>query len=182
MQLKVLYENDIKKGYAAYTIIEIPDDDFTVLIDLDYQQRLNEAKPNKKDKVKKFTTIQEVFDEMNRKEYNAQRRFYRHKGEIKMPFKNDDDREEDADFMRYIPDNYDEEERSRKEEYEHTCELIRRALGKKQDWADMFIAVRIDGVPIREYAKSIGVDENNVSQKLKRAEKKLREVFKNRKI
>lgn len=182
MQIKVLYENDIKKGYPTYTTIEVPDEDFTVLIDLDYQQRLNEAKPNKKDKVKKFTSIQEVFDEMNRKEYNAQRRFYRYKGEIKIPFKNDDDMEENTDFMTYIPDNYDEEERSRNEEYEYICKLIRQAFGKKQGWADMFIAVRIDGIPIREYANSIGVDENNVSQKLKRAEKKLREVFKNRKI
>lgn len=46
----------------------------------------------------------------------------------------------------------------------------------------MFIAVRIDGMPIREYASSIGVDENNITQKLKRATKKLQQEYKNRRI
>ena len=46
----------------------------------------------------------------------------------------------------------------------------------------MFIAVRIDGIPIREYARSIDADENNISQKLKRAEKKLKEFFENHQI
>lgn len=182
MQIKVLYENNIKKGHPTYTIIEVPDDDCTVLIDIDYEQRLNAAKPNQKDKVKKFSTIQEVFDEMNREELNAHRRFYRHKGNLKKPFRKDEEMDDDADLMKYIPDNSVEEERERNYEHEYICEQIRKALGKKQDWAAMFIAIRIDGMSIREYAKMVGEDENNISQKLKRAEKKLREVFKKRQI
>ena len=46
----------------------------------------------------------------------------------------------------------------------------------------MFIAVRIDGTPIREYARSINADENNISQKLKRAEKKIKEFLENHQI
>ncbi len=46
----------------------------------------------------------------------------------------------------------------------------------------MFIAVRIDGMSIREYASSIGADENNITQKLKRATKKLEQEYKNRQI
>ena len=53
---------------------------------------------------------------------------------------------------------------------------------KKPEWADAFIAIRMDGEPIREYAAWNGVDENNITQKLKRAEKKLRENYLNRQI
>jgi predicted DNA binding protein len=35
---------------------------------------------------------------------------------------------------------------------------------------------------IREYASSIGVSENNITQKLKRATKKLQEEYENRQI
>jgi hypothetical protein len=37
-------------------------------------------------------------------------------------------------------------------------------------------------MPIRDYARSIGADENNITQKLKRAEKKLKEFFENHQI
>ena len=50
------------------------------------------------------------------------------------------------------------------------------------EWADAFIAIRLDGESVREYAARIGADENNISQKLKRAEKKLRENYKDRQI
>ena len=46
----------------------------------------------------------------------------------------------------------------------------------------MFIAVRIDGMSIREYASSIGASENNITQKLKRATQKLRKEIENRQI
>ena len=35
----------------------------------------------------------------------------------------------------------------------------------------------MDGEPIREYAARVGADENNITQKLKRAEKKLAEAY-----
>lgn len=182
MKIKVLYDTDIKNGHANYTTIEVPDDDYTVLIDIDYEQRLSQTKPEKRKEVKRFETLQEVFDEMNRQEYNANRRFNRKRGEMKIPFSKDELYEDDTNPMEYIPDNSQEEERNRNYEYEDVCQQIRQSLGKKKEWADMFIAVRIDGVSIREYATLIGTDENNISQKLKRAEKKLREFFENRQI
>ncbi len=51
------------------------------------------------------------------------------------------------------------------------CDWVRKVLVKKPEWADAFIAVRMDGESIREYAARIGADENNITQKLKRAEK-----------
>ena len=183
MKIKVLYDTDIIiNGHANYTTIEVPDDDYTVLIDIDYEQRLIQAKPEKRREVKRFETLQDVFDAMNRQEYNAHRRFNRKRGEMKTQFRKDDLYEDDTNPMEYIPENSQEEERNSNYEYENVCQQIRQALGKKKEWADMFIAVRIDGVSIREYETLIGTDENNISQKLKRAEKKLREFFENRQI
>ena len=55
--------------------------------------------------------------------------------------------------MDTFADNSQEIERIQESESEEVYQWIRTALGKKQDWADMFIAVHIDGMSIREYAK-----------------------------
>ena len=109
--------------------------------------------------------IQDAFNEkFNKPEYNNRHKFDRHKGySIAKP-------------------NADGLERAYQNEYEDVCQWIRTTLGKKQDWADMFIAVRMEGMSIREYASSIGVSENNITQKLKRATKKLEQEYKNRQI
>ena len=60
--------------------------------------------------------------------------------------------------------------------------LLLAVNGWHSEWADAFIAVRLDGESIREYAARIGADENNITQKLKRAEKKLRENYIDRQI
>mgnify|MGYP003183309742 FL=1 len=172
MKIRVLYEDHIKNGHKNYTTIEIPDGDYSVMLDIDYEQRLAEAKPEKKVEVKRCETLQEMFDLMNNKEYNHWRRYHRHLGNPKTPYRKDD--EVEIDVMDTFADNSQEIERIQESEREEVYQWIRKALGKKQDWADMFIAVRIDGIPIREYARSIGVDENNISQKLKRAEKNLK--------
>ena len=87
--------------------------------------------------------------------------------------------EEVADDRIFRRDELDREER---ESYEAICEWVRKVLAKKPEWADAFIAVRLDGESIPEYAARIDADENNITQKLKRAEKKLRENFKDRQI
>lgn len=84
--------------------------------------------------------------------------------------------------MDYLCTTSDDETRSRDYECEEICDWIRSTLSKKPDWADMFIAVRMEGMSIREYASSIGVSENNITQKLKRATKKLQEEYENRQI
>lgn len=120
-----------------------------------------------------------------RPDYNSWHKFDRHRGYSKaQPGK--DDGEDDVDtsepLMSEVADDRifrrDEIERERCESYEDICEKVRIILKKKPDWADMFIAVRMDELPIREYAAEIGADENNITQKLKRAEKRIRENWK----
>lgn len=62
-------------------------------------------------------------------------------------------------------------------DYEEMCAWVRNSLLKKPVWAEAFIAVRLDGMSIRDYAAKVGDSENNITQKLNRAAKKLREVY-----
>ncbi|CUH97173.1 hypothetical protein P22_3299 [Propionispora sp. 2/2-37] len=182
MKIRVLYEENIKNGHKFYTTIDIPDGDYSLMLDIDYEQRLAEAKPEKKAEVKRCETVQEMLDLMNSKEYNNWRRFHRHLGKPNTPFRKDDEAEDETDVMDTIADDSQETERNLNYEYEDICSKIRQALTKKPEWADAFIAVRIDGMSIRDYASSIGADENNITQKLKRATKKLKEFFENHQI
>lgn len=140
------------------------------------------------EKNEKEKLIQEKFDEkFNKPEYNIWHRETRHLTTSRKRLNDDGDEYDTSEpLMKEVTDDRifrkDEIERTNQAEYEDICQWIRTTLGKKQDWADMFIAVRIDGMSIREYASSIGVDENNITQKLKRATKKLEQEYKNRQI
>ena len=190
MKIKVLYEDNIKNGHKFYTTIEIPDGDYSLMLDIDYEQRLAEAKPEKKDEVKRCETVQEVFDLMNKREYNGWRRETRHidanpkmkKMNGKAGYIQAEPDDKSFNIMDYLCTSSDEDSRSRDYENEEITGWIREVLVKKPEWADAFIAVRINGISIREYAKSIGADENNITQKLKRATKKLQKEYKNRQI
>ncbi|HHQ1286908.1 sigma-70 family RNA polymerase sigma factor [Enterococcus gallinarum] len=138
--------------------------------------------------LEKEKLIQKTFDEkFNKPEYNIWHRETRHLTTPKERFNDDGDEYDTSEpLMKEVADDRifrkDEIERAYQDDYEGVCKWIRTALGKKQDWADMFIAVRIDGMSIREYASFIGADENNITQKLKRATKKLQEEYENRQI
>jgi len=190
MKIRVLYEENIKNGHKFYTTIDIPDDDYSIMLDIDYEQRLAEAKPEKKDEVKRCETVQEMFDLMNSKEYNSWRRETRYidpnpkmkKLNGKRGYIQSEPDDESFNIMDYLCTSSDEDARSKDYECEAICDWIRKTLAKKPEWADAFIAVRINGMSIREYANSIGADENNITQKLKRATKKLQQEYKNRQI
>lgn len=168
MKIKVRYEN-------AYQTLEVDTEEMWVSLSLESDKDLTQEE--------KESFIQDAFEEkFNKPEYNNWHKFDRHRGNLKTPFRKDDEAEDESDGMETVPDNSDEINRTARYEYDAVCQRIRQALGKKQDWADMFIAVRIDSIPIREYAASIGANENNITQKLKRAEKKLRVFFQNRQI
>lgn len=132
--------------------------------------------------------IQDAFNEIfNKPEYNNWHKFDRHKGySIAKPNADGLECDTSEPLIKEVADDRvfrkDELERAYQNEYEDVCQWIRTVLGKKQDWADMFIAVRIDGVPIKEYAQICGESENNITQKLKRVEKKLQVFFQNRQI
>ena len=113
MKIRVLYEENIKNGHKFYTTIDIPDDDYSIMLDIDYEQRLAEARPEKKAEVKRCETVQEMLDLMNSKEYNNWRRFHRHFGDPKTPYRKDDESEDETDVMDTIADDSQEAERNR---------------------------------------------------------------------
>ena len=130
--------------------------------------------------------IQEAFDvQYNRPEYNNMHKFDRHRGNSNAQPATDNG-EEDAytsePLMSEVADDRifrkDEIDRDERESYEAICGSVRKVLAKKPEWADAFIAVRMDEETIREYAARIGANENNITQKLKRAEKKLAAAYK----
>lgn len=139
-------------------------------------------------KDEKEKLIQKKFDEeFNKSEYNIWHRETRHITTTKKRFNDDGDEYDTSEpLMKEVADDRifrkDEIERAKRDGNEEVCQWIRNTLGKKKDWADMFIAVRIDGMSIREYANFIGADENNITQKLKRATKKLEKEYPNRQI
>jgi hypothetical protein len=138
--------------------------------------------------LEKEKLIQKTFDEkFNKPEYNIWHRETRHLTTPKERFNDDGDEYDTSEpLMKEVADDRvfrkDEIIRDCQNEYQDVCQWIRKVLGKKEDWADMFIAVRIDGMSIRDYASSIGADENNITQKLKRATQKLQKEYKNRQI
>ena len=177
MKLKIRYENEMQ-------ILELDSaatEELWVSLSLEGEGLTQEEKEK---------MIQDAWGEhFNRPDYNCWHKFDRHRGRSIAQSANNDG-EEDIDtsepLMEEVADDRifrrDELEREKRESYEVICQWVRKILGKKSEWADAFIAVRLDGEPIREYASRIGANENNITQKLKRAEKKLRENYKNRQI
>ncbi|WP_027868888.1 sigma-70 region 4 domain-containing protein [Eubacterium sp. AB3007] len=130
-----------------------------------------------------------VDEEFNKPEYNNWHKFNRHRGYSKdTPGR--DDTDEEMDFSEPLMDEVrdrciflkDEIDRERNMAYEADCQWIRETLAKKPDWADMFIAIRLDDESIKSYAARTGMSENSVSQKLKRAARKLKENWDKRQI
>lgn len=163
MKIRVRYEN-------VYQTLEVDTEEMWVLLSLESDKYITQKE--------KEVLIQDAFDEQfNKPEYNNWHKFDRHRGNLKRLFRKDDETEDESDGMETVPDYSDEINRTTRYEYEDVCQRIRQALGKKQDWA-----VRIDGMPIKDYALFCGDSENNITQKLKRAERKLRVFFQNRQI
>lgn len=127
--------------------------------------------------------VQDKVEELlNRPEYNNWHKMDRHRGIPKKTYRKDDQDADDTDGMAYLEDTSYTRMIEEKESYNAICSEIRLILIKKPEWAAAVIAVYINGEPIREYSTRIGVNENTISQKLKRAKKKLKEYFENRKI
>ncbi|BDQ55627.1 hypothetical protein EfsSVR2330_31380 [Enterococcus faecalis] len=141
--------------------------------------------------------VQEEIDtQYNRPEYNVMHKQERHKG-FAISTK-DEDGEETGDFepsMSEVVDPSiflkDEIDRENKENYEAVKEFVYSVL--KPEVADLFMAVRIDGVSINEkaesmlsrdafeseeeYNKAVSRLSNSITQKLKRANKNLEKSF-----
>ena len=182
MKIKIRYEKE-------FTTFELNLSDIKGWLNIDLQPDESEEEFAKRAQEK-------VDKEYNRPEYNVMHKQERHKGFVVST--KDEDGEETGDFepsMSEVVDPFiflkDEIERNKKDSYEAVKEFVYSVL--KPDVADLFMAVRIDGTPINEKAESMlspdafeTVDEyyktvsrlaNSITQKLKRANKKLEKKF-----
>ena len=180
MKIKIRYDEQV-------TTIDVPEEDFTVMVQMDYEERIINAE--NPDSVKPRTP-QEIMDErMNRPDYNNWHRQWRHTDGEAIPPRLD----HKAGFLSRDPDGAGEPHQysiddfpdtagplyqMKKENHEATCALVRHVL--KPAYADMVIAIHIEGIKIVEYAAMIGDKPDNVSHRLKRAEKKLKNYFEKR--
>lgn len=128
--------------------------------------------------------LQSAFDEQfNRPDYNNWHQLDRHRGESKAKSEDGvDEWDASEPLMSEVIDDRifrkDEIMCEQKWEDEEVRARIRAAL--KPDYAEMIIAIHLDGMSCIEYAASIGQKPNTVNHRLQRAEKKLREIFEKR--
>ncbi len=182
MKIKIRYEKE-------FTTFELNLSDIKGWLNIDLQPDESEEEFAKR-------AQEEVNKEYNRPEYNIMHKQERHKG-FSISTK-DENGEETGDFepsMSEVVDPYiflkDEIDRESKENYEAVKEFVYSVL--KPEVADLFMAVRIDGVSINEkaesmlsrdafeseeeYNKAVSRLANSITQKLKRANKNLEKEF-----
>lgn len=145
LELKVRYEN----GYQTISLDDAATEELWVTLSVEDEDLGKDEK-----------SIQEAFEkQFNRPDYNNWHTFDRHS-----------DYNVDVSGEHFLSPFYNpEEELDAEERYASVCRLIRECL--KPEWAELVIAVNIDGENIRDYADRIGESENNLSQKRKRAKK-----------
>ena len=168
MKIRIRYDEKI-------TNLEISEEDVTVLIDTDYEDRLAAAEDKE---IIERRSPQEIMDELyNKPDYNNWHKFDRHRGMPKKPYRKDEQAEDKTDHMDYIPDYSDEERREEKLEYESVCELIHKTL--KPDQAEIIIAIYLDGISVTEYAENEGVSVSAISHRLNTAKRNFKKVYPN---
>lgn len=182
MKIQLRYEKE-------FTTFELDMADIKGWLNIDLQPDESEEEFEKR--------VQEDVDiQYNRPEYNVMHKQERHRG-FSVSTK-DENGEETGEFEPSIsevrnPDIFfkDELDRKRKEDYEAVREFVFSVL--KYEIAELFMAVRIDGVSINEkaesmlshdafeteeeYNKAVSRLANAITQKLKRANKKLKKNF-----
>jgi DNA-directed RNA polymerase specialized sigma24 family protein len=204
MKIRVKYYGQDEFKAPLSMTVEVQEGECELMIERDYEERKQMASEGE------FVTrrsAQEIMDaEFNRPLYNEWHREHRRRSE----FPDYQDRDEKnvamANPIESVPDTYsctiagggccrnrmpipdmgsisrDEAKRNRKAEYDDVCQMIRTVLAKKPEWADAAIAIYINGESVREYARRIGANENNITQKLKRAKEKFKKFFQDRQI
>lgn len=166
MKIKILCDN-------KPTFLEVPDEDCTVMIDMDYKDRLSTIED--KDSVS-LRSVQEIMDErFNRPEYNNWHKFDRHRGQPKKWIGKDGEPQEEGDVMDLFPDNSDEKNRTLSEEDEYIRDMIRKTLKLKH--AQLLIAIYLDDITVTEYAKYKGVTVSAISHQLNTAKNNFKKVF-----
>lgn len=169
MKLKIRYENE----YQTIDLSPADTDQLWVFLDLEGDDLTNEERE---------ALIQETWEaKYNRPDYNNWHRMNRHIGNSKARPEEGEEADNDVDELLIEdvadPSIFYRDELQREEEYTYDdwCGKIRAAM--KPDYAEMLIAIHLDGIPCDEYARSIGEKLNTVNHRLQRAEKKFREIF-----
>ncbi len=204
MKIRVkYYANDESKAPLTMDV-EVAEGECKIMIERDYQQRKQDATDG--EPVIRRSAQEIMNAEFNRPLYNNWHREHRRRAAFPDYQRRDEQDGVLANPIEDAPDTYscgiagsgcwrngkpvpdmnlvsrDELDWERKVDDEAVCQIIRRVLEKKPEWADAVIAVFINGESIRGYAARIGANENNITQKLKRARKKLQNYFANRQI
>ena len=172
MKIRVIYEN----RYQYLELDTAAADQLWVSLSLGSSAGLTDEEKRKQ--------LQSAFDaQFNRPDYNNRHQLDRHSGESKAKSEDGvDERDASEPLMSEVIDDRvfrkDEIMREQRWEDEEIRARIRAAL--KPDYAEMIIAIHLDGMSCIEYAASIGQKANTVNHRLQRAEKKLREIFEKR--
>lgn len=182
MNIRIRYE-------TQFTTIDVPEEEFSLMIRLDYEKQLAEAKDPA---TVRRRTPQEIFDErFNRPDYNNWHTFHRHWDADAVPqaaagagrriaAEPDDDGQRHHFTMDEFPDLASLERQEAAERDEEVRAWIRKKL--KPDYAEMLITIHMEGMSVTEYAAITGEKRNTVSHRLQRAEKKFQEIFGKRPI
>lgn len=177
MRIKIRYDNQTMT-------LDVPEEDCTVMIQLDYEKRRAEAADPE---AVQRRTPQEIFDEsFNRPEYNNWHTYWRHIDEKATPpsvFGGkqhlSSDLEEDGEEHHFTMDEFPDlaalENQKTQERDQELRAWIRKKL--KPDYAEMLIAICMDGISITDYAAQIGETRSAVSHRLQRAEKRFVKIF-----
>lgn len=178
MKIRILYDN-------KPTYMEVPDEDFTVMIDVDYEDRL--SSPEDKETMTRRSPQEIMNERFNKPEYNNWRKFDRHSATTTTPRRLDgkrgrikvsddfDSENEKKNTIDLYPDTLDEEFREKQAEYDCVCDIIRKTL--KPNQAELIIAIYLDGIPVTEYAEREGVHKSAISHRLETAKKNFKKVF-----
>lgn len=158
MKLKIRYEN-------TYQTLEVETDTMKSWLSIDVEDGEDVE-----------AAIQERFEEVwNKPDYNNWHHLNRRIGQPKMLYRRDEEDADAGDGVDTLPDTSQMDALERKMEDEEVRAKLRALL--KPEYADVLIAVELDGMSAREYAESRGEKENTVSHRRMRAKKKLREIF-----
>lgn len=162
MKLKINYENVVEE-------LEVNSDEMWSCLGLGDATNLSKEEKEKMIQNK-------VNNEWNKPDYNNWHNFQIHKGYTKMT---KEQAEKNMEQMDLLPDYTMEEILNKRFSYDETCKKIRKILGKHKVWADILIAVVLDGDSVAEYAREIGKSRTNVAHMYERGMKILKKFYKN---
>ena len=180
MKLKIRYEDE----YQTIELDAEAAEGLFVSLSLEDDENLTQKE--------KEELIQKEFErQFNRPDYNNWHRHNRHIGYSKAMRGKDGEAtgtdttdvliDEVKDKSIFYTDQYSWDKR-KEWDRDDFCAWIREVLEKKPEWADAIIAIRLNGESVKSYAARTGTDENSVSQKLRRAVKKLKKDWAERQI